>query len=102
MSEQQEEVEVKTPAGTFRARGYDLIMILIVVVCSVQATLLYQHLEDAKATGAAVAATNKEVSRSINELVREQRLTTCIFVTKEEQREREYMQSTSFCNRVSK
>lgn len=108
MSDQQDEVEVTTPAGKFRARGYDVLVILVVVICTINSAILYTHMEDAKATGQAIAATNREVATAMKESNKAQqesnkvqRLQACLSATKEEAKEREYMQPNSFCNRMA-
>lgn len=104
-------VEADTSIGKFRIRGTDTIAALVLVGITVMCAILYFHMEDTKRATAELAATNKEVARvlqdtnremtgAIREGVREQRFTTCIFATKEDQREAEYMKQQSFCNRM--
>lgn len=114
MSEQQpDEIEGKWGDKSIRARGTDLMMILVVLVCTVNAAFMYMHMDDAKKTGETVAGTNREVAaalkesnlgfaKALQELVRSQNLSTCILATKEDQKEAEYMKPNSFCNRMTK
>ena len=101
MSEQNE-VEVKTVAGSLRARGTDVIAILVFVAVTVNAVLLWAHMEDAKAVAQSSVAVQKEMAAEIKESSRAQRLATCLAATKEDQRESEYMKQNSFCNRMAK
>lgn len=101
MAEEQNEVEVTTPVGKLRARGTDLIAVLIVVALSANGVIQYNHMEDAKSAASTATATNKEVAGAIKEVVKAQRQSTCILATDADKREQEYMKQNSFCNRIS-
>lgn len=105
-------VEVETPVGKFRARGTDVISLLGLLCATVMAAVLYMHMEDARMANGNVVTSNKEVAtalkesnaefaKQLGEVVRVQRLSTCILATDQDKREREYMKADSFCNRVS-
>ncbi len=102
MSDDQQEVEVKTGMGSFRARGTDLIAIMVFIAITVNAVILWKHMEDAKDLASANVATTKEMASAVKEAAKEQRLATCLSATKEDQREAEYMKQNSFCNRMAK
>lgn len=113
MTDERDGVEVETPIGKFRARGTDVISVLGLLAIVVMGAILYSHMEDAKSAAVMMAATNKEAAAALkdsnagfaaalSEVVKSQRLSTCILATDQGQREKEYMKADSFCNRVSK
>jgi len=110
--EHRDGVEVDTPFAKFRARGTDTITLLGLLGIAMMGAILYMHMEDAKQASANVVITNKEVAaalkeanqefaKQLGEVVKVQRLSTCILATDQEKREREYMKADSFCNRIS-
>lgn len=94
--DRQDEVEATLPGGTkLRVRGYDFLTIAVVAGICIMAYVLWKHTEE---TAAASVAANQ----SLNVLAKEQRLTTCILATKEDQREAQYANPQSFCNRIAR
>lgn len=97
------DLEITGLGGTkFRARGYDILTLVVVAGLSVMSYVLWRHMEDAvsfrnEATQAAAATVE-----TLKALAREQRFTTCILATKEDQREAQYGSPNSFCNRMAK
>ena len=65
---EQDEVEVKTPAGSIRARGTDIIALLTLIGIVVMAYALWDHRGEAKASQVEVTAALKSLSQSQEEL----------------------------------
>lgn len=107
----QSELTAETPIGKFRARGADLISLMLAAWLGLLTYGLYMHMTDAEKSAAKIsdatkevartlADTNKEMVKAIQEGNKAQRLSTCIQATKEDQKESEYMRPNSFCNRM--
>lgn len=93
------ELEVHGPGGTkLRARGYDSIMVLLVVALAVNSAVLYRHTTQTEDASRDLTELNRTQARLIRELTFAQRFTACILATDPEKREREYMSPNSFCN----
>lgn len=95
------EIEVKTAVGSVRARGYDLLVVLIVVALAANGVIQYYHMEDAKFAASAAASNSRDVAKAIQDGNRVQRLSACIAATDPDKKEAQYMQPNSFCNRIS-
>lgn len=68
MSDQQDELEVKTPAGSLRARGTDIIgLINLLAVCCIL-FICYQQNNESKAAKMEVATALQKFTQSQEEL----------------------------------
>lgn len=67
-----QEVEVDLTQKKIRARGYDVIVILMSVVCGLMLYMMYQHKTEAKdgltAAIAAMQSSDKEVAQALREI----------------------------------
>lgn len=68
MSNEPDELEVKTPAGSFRARGTDMISLVSVLAICAVLFMVYQQGIDAKAARIEVAGVLTKVAQSQEEL----------------------------------
>lgn len=95
--QEQSEVEVHGPAGTsIRARGYDVITILVAVFLGVFTWALTQHITDTKES-------NKQIALAINELSMSQREMACILALPQDDRLKQLNQGeNSFCKQLSR
>ena len=90
MGEANEQLDVEGPGGfKIKARGTDIIAVIVLVTGIVGVVLLWMHMQDAKAEAASAAVVQKEsnanlasVLREMNqtnkELVGVQRVTNCL------------------------
>jgi len=102
-----DEVEATLPGGTkLRVRGYDFLTIAVIAWMAVQSYISWRHAEDTENTSrvqAAVLATvAKEQKIQTEVIAKEQRFATCIIATKEADRETQYGNPNSFCNRMAR
>ena len=65
---QQDEVEVKTPAGSIRARGTDLIAIISAIAVGLMVYMQWEHRIEAKAAQTEVVNAMQQVADSQSEL----------------------------------
>jgi len=69
MAEQQDEVEVNGPGGfKIRARGYDILTLLVVVGIALLGYLFWEHKIDAKASQVEIVKAVEKVADSQSEL----------------------------------
>lgn len=73
--------------GKFRARGRDPVLIIGTLASLIFGYFIYTHSE--------------RTDKAFASMLREQRLMTCILASKEAERELQYSNPTSFCNRMS-
>lgn len=90
MADNNQEVDVEGPGGLkIKARGTDIIAIIMLVTGTIGVVLLWMHMQDAKSDSAAMAAAQKEsnhgmiaalkeVAATNRELVTTQRVTNCL------------------------
>jgi len=73
---------------------------------AVQSYVLWRHAEEtentSRAQAAALATVAKEQRTQTEVIAREQRFATCIIATKEADRETQYGNPNSFCNRMAR
>lgn len=98
---QQDEVEVKTPAGSIRARGTDIIAILALIGIALMAYTLWDHKVDAKSSVELFISAMKEQTVAQRESTKQQRLMACIISQPQEKREQEFTSVNGFCQRMS-
>lgn len=92
----REELELTGPGGTrVRARGYDLIAILLAVGMGSGLYMLHQHTADARDSSVMI-------SQSLRELAVSQRETACVLALPQDQRMQQFAQNDSWCKRVSR
>lgn len=97
MSEDLErgEVSAEGPGGfKFRARGYDAVVGTMMLAVIVLGYGLWMHMVETK-TG------NQEIARAIKDGVKVQKFTACILATDDHNREAQYSNPQSFCNRMA-
>lgn len=109
---QESELSAETPIGKFRARGADLISVMLAAWLGLLTYGMYQHMADMRdaaddqrkgneQVAAALLKTNQEVSTAMQAGVKAQRFTACLVATKDTEREAQYLQPNSFCNRMA-
>lgn len=81
------ELEYEGALGRLRARGRDPLIIISIFAYALIVLMLYDH--------------TSKTEKAITAMVREMRLSTCISATKEDQREAQYSNPASFCNRMA-
>lgn len=96
-----EEVEVKTPAGSIRARGTDIIAILALIGIALMAYALWDHKVDAKLNAEAFIGAIREMTVAQKDTTKMMRLQACIISQPQEKREAEFSSVNSFCNRMA-
>lgn len=111
MADNNQEVEAEGPGGfKIKARGTDVIAIIVLVTGAVAVVLLWIHMQDAKADAASAATVQKETANVIATAIREntattrelvvaQRVTNCLF-TKDSPTERR--SSIAECERIAR
>ena len=108
----ESEISAELPFGKFRARGADLISILLAAWLGVLTYGLYTHMVEAREAAETLRkvneevaktlmATNRDVAAAMQAGVKAQRFTACLVATKDAEREKQYLQPNSFCNRMS-
>lgn len=99
--EAQSELEVKTPAGSIRARGTDIIAIITLIGIALMVYALWDHKADAKATSDAFVSAVRDMTVAQRESTKQQRLMACIISKPQEAREQEFASPNSFCRRMA-
>lgn len=98
----QEELEVSTPAGSFKARGTDMVAIATVGFVVAVGVVLYQHQQDSHTQASAFTSALKELTEAQKDAVKQQKLLTCIVSRPEVERRREFESANSFCQQVTR
>ena len=101
MAEEADELEVKTPAGSIRARGTDIIALIAMVGIVLIAYSLWEHKAEAREANVAFVSAVKEMSAAQKEQVKIMRLQACIISRPQEVREAEFSSQNSFCQRMA-
>lgn len=90
-----QEFEVKTAAGTLRARGYDAITIVLVAYAVFSTYFLFTMVTE-------VRISNKQLTEAMGQIISTQKEMACILALPQEQRLQEIGNMNSFCKRISK
>jgi hypothetical protein len=109
MSDEDQQVEVTTPAGSLRVRGTDLMSLVTIIFIVAMAAFIYSHVSDAESREKQSKAQNQQfitvlqdLSASQKDASKQQRLLTCIVSRPEVERKREFEAPNSFCQQMAK
>lgn len=94
MPESDSEISAEGHGFKLRARGYDTIVVVMILALAVFGYGLNEHMRETKSG-------TESVAKAINDSVKVQKFTACILATKDELRESQYSNPNSFCNRMA-
>lgn len=92
--ENGKDLEVDIPHGKLRARGYDLLTILVAAALGLMLYMLFEHTKIAEVSAKDAAVNAKETSRAIREM-------TCVLSVDQSDRMNQLGRQDSFCKRMA-
>lgn len=95
MTEEEKSLEVETPMGKLRARGYDLVSILLAVGLGAGIYMQMQHAKAAEESAAAASVNAKETAQAIREM-------TCVILLIEAKKFDQIASADAYCKRVAR
>ena len=117
MAEESGSLDVKTPFGSISANGIkrtsEIIAILSLVIMAVMLYAFWQHSVEAKESGGAIAAqlkenredrqqAQRELLQAIREQTRANKLQSCLLSIPMEQRQQQFENPNSLCQRLAR